>query len=146
MAVANTSPIFSKIGSLSTNNGTGMPQPITSAANDYTGISANYQLIWTADPTNGGFVPRIRFKAYGTNVASVMRVFVNNGSAATTAANNTLVGEISLPATTAIATAATSDIDYQMGFAIDPSFRIYIGLGTAVAGGWIGIVLGGGKY
>ena len=133
----NTNPIFSRVGSISTNNGTGMGQLITLAAADYTGISANNTLIWTADATNGSFIQRIRAKAGGTNVASVARVYINNGSTNTTAANNAFYGEFTLPATVAIATAATIDEDYALNFAIDPGFRIYIGLGTAVAAGWI---------
>ena len=133
----NTNPIFSRVGSISTNNGTGMGQLITLAAADYTGISANNTLIWTADATNGSFIQRIRAKAGGTNVASVARVYINNGSTNTTAANNAFYGEFTLPATVAIATAATIDEDYALKFAIDPGCRIYIGLGTAVAAGWI---------
>lgn len=141
----NTDPIYSKIGDVSNNGTTGMNQLITAAANDYTGAGANNSLIFTADSTNGSFVQRIRLKAGGTNVASVARVFINNGSANTTAANNVFYGEISLPATTANATAATVEIDYPLNFALPAGFRIYIGLGTAVAAGWVATVVGG-KY
>ena len=143
MAAVNTDPIYSKAGSVSNNGTTGMNQLVTAAANDYTGISANNSLIFTADATNGSFVQRIRFKAGGTNVASVARIYLNNGSVATTAANNVFYGEISLPATTAIATAATVEIDYVMLFALPAAFRIYFGLGTAVAAGWVATVVAG---
>ena len=142
---ANIDPIYSKLGSLSNNNGTGMNALVTAAANDYTGANANNSLIFTADSTNGSYVQRIRFKAGGTNVASVARIYINNGSTPTTAANNVFYGEISLPATTAIATAATIEIDYPLGFALDPGFRLYFGLGTAVAAGWVATVIAG-KY
>lgn len=145
MAAVNTDPIYSKSGDVSNNGTTGMNQLITLAANDYTGIGANNSLIFTADATNGGYIQRIRFKAGGTNVASVARIFINNGSTPGTATNNVFYGEISFPATTLIATAATVEVDYPMGFAIDPSFRIYFGLGTAVAAGWVATVIGG-KY
>lgn len=141
----NTDPIYSKVGDVSRDAGTTMPVPMTAAANDYTGISANHQLVFTADATNGGFIQRLRMKAVSTNVASVMRIYINNGSAQTTATNNTFYGEVSLPATTAIATAATIEIDYPMNFALNPNFRIYVGLGTAVAGGWHVTAIGG-KY
>lgn len=133
---ANTSPIFSIAGDVSSNSTTGMAPTLTSAANDYTGISANNSLVFTAG-TNGGFVQRLRFKAAGSNVATVARVYFNNGSVNTSAANNSFYGEISLPATTASATAATVDIDYPMNMAIPASFRLYVGLGTAVAAGWV---------
>jgi hypothetical protein len=133
----NTYPIFSRAGDVSNNGTTGMNQLITAAANDYTGAGANNSLIFTADATNGGFIQRIRAKAGGTNVASVARFFINNGSVNTTAANNTFHGELSLPATTIIATTATIDLDYPMNFVIPAGFRIYVGLGTAVAAGWV---------
>jgi hypothetical protein len=142
---ANTSPIYSRLASVSNNDGTGMNQLITAAANDYTGANANNSLVFTADATNGSYLYKIRLKAGGTNVASVMRFYLNNGSTPTTAANNVFFGEVSLPATTAIATAATIEIDYPLGFAIDAGFRVYAGLGTAVAAGWVCTVVAG-KY
>jgi len=142
---ANTSPIFSKSGDVSTNGTTGMSQLVLNAANDYTGIDADVTLVFTSDATNGGYVQRLRFKAGGTNVATVARIYINNGSTPGTATNNAFYGEVSLPATTAIATAATIDIDYQMNFAIPAGFRIYFGIATAVAAGWACIAIGG-KY
>jgi len=141
----NIDPIFSKVGDVSRDSGTTMPVSMTAAANDYTGISANYQLVFTADATNGGFIQRLRMKALGTNVASVMRIFINNGSTPGTATNNIFYGEVSLPATTAIATAATVEIDYPMNMPLNPGFRVYAGLGTAVAAGWHVCAVGG-KY
>lgn len=139
----NAAPIYSKDGEVSNNGSTGMNQLVTLAAADFTGAGANNSLIFTADPTNGSFVQRIRFKAGGTNVASVARVFLNNGSDNTVATNNVFYGEVSLPATTLINTAATVEIDYPLDFALPPGFRIYFGLGTAVAAGWVATVIGG---
>lgn len=133
---ANTSPIFSITGDVSKDSSTGMAPTLTAAANDYTGVSANNALVFTAG-TNGGFVQRLRFKAAGTNVATVARIYFNNGSANTSAANNSFYGEISLPATTAGATAATVDIDYPLNLALPAGFKIYVGLGTAVSAGWV---------
>lgn len=133
---ANTQPIFSISGDVSNNSATGMNQLITAAANDYTGAGANNSLVFTAG-SNGGFVQRLRFKAGGTNVATVARVFINNGSANTTASNNVFYDEIALPATTASATAGTPTIDLPINIALPAGFRIYVGLGTAVASGWV---------
>lgn len=142
---ANTAPVFSISGDQSNNGTTGMNQLITAAASDYTGVDADTSLVFTADSTNGSFVERLRFKAGGTNVATVARIYLNNGSAPTTATNNTFYGEISLPATTAIATAATAEIDYPIGFALKAGWRIYVGLATAVAAGWV-VTPVAGKY
>lgn len=141
----NSDPIFSKVGDVSNNGTTGMNQLITAAASDYTGIDADTSLVFTADAANGGFLQRLRFKAGGTNVATVARIYLNNGAAPTTATNNVFYGEVSLPATTAIATAATVDIDYPMNFAIPAGFRVYVGLATAVAAGWVVTPIAG-KY
>jgi len=133
----NADPIYSRRGQVAANGTTGMATSITTATGDYTGASANHVLVFTADSTNGSFVQRLRFKALGTNTASVARIYLNNGSAATTAANNSFYGELSLPATTAINTAATIDIDYPMNVALPAGFRIYVGVATTVAAGWV---------
>lgn len=134
---ANSEPIYSKQGDVSSNSTTGMATDITTATGDYTGASANHVLVYTANSSNGGYVSRLRFQAKGTNVASVARIYVNNGSANTTAANNSFYGQVSLPATTASNTTATTEIDYPMNVALNPSFRIYVGVGTTVAAGWV---------
>src|SRR3990167_2928380 len=65
-------------------------------------------LIFTAG-ANGARLDKIKAKAAGTNTASVARFFINNGSTPTSAANNTLFGEISLPATTLSEVAALTE-------------------------------------
>jgi hypothetical protein len=140
---ANTAPIFSIKGDVSRDDGTTMPTAVLTATGDYTGASANHELIYTADSADGGWVDRLRFKALGTNIATVARIYVNNGSANTTAANNVFIGEVSLPATTASNTVATADIDYPLGFALKAGFRIYVGVATTVAAGWRVTCIGG---
>lgn len=146
---ANSEPIYSKQGSVSkdavSSSSATFCGTILTATGDYTGASANHQLVWTADATNGGYIQRIRFTAIGTNVATVARIYINNGGTQTTAANNVIYGQQSLPATTASNTAATVEIDYPMGLALDPGFRIYVGVATTVASGWICVGVGG-KY
>jgi len=39
----------------------------------------------------------------------------------------------------------TVEIDYPLGFALNPGFRLYMGLETTVAAGWVATVVGG-KY
>jgi hypothetical protein len=74
MTTANTKPIFTSVGKIS---GSAV---FTTQANDYTGASIYNQTVFVADATNGGYVQRIRFKSLGTNVATVARVYVNNGT------------------------------------------------------------------
>ena len=142
---ANTSPIYTLLGDVSSNGTTGMATGMVTATGDYTGVSANHVLVFTADATNGGFVQRLRFTATGSNTGSVARIYINNGSTNTSASNNSLFGQCSLPATTAINTAATAEVEYPMNIALNPGFRIYVGLGTTVAASWVCVAVGG-KY
>ena len=142
---ANNQPIYSKAGEVSKDAGTTFGAAAVTATGDYTGASANHVLCFTADATNGGFIQRIRFNAIGTNITTVMRIYINNGSANTTAANNVIYGQVSMPATTASNTAATTEVDYPMGFALPAGFRIYVGVATTVASGWVPVAVGG-KY
>ena len=136
----NTTPIFSKAGAI---GGIGSTT-LTTATGDYTGAGGNNILIFTSDATNGGFVQRIRLKAIGTNVATVLRVYINNGTGSNgTATNNVFYGEVSLPATTASTTAATVDIDYPLNIALPAGYKLYVGLGATVAAGWVATVVAG---
>lgn len=142
---ANTAPIFTKLGDVSSNGTTGMAPALTTAAADYTGVSANNALVFTADATNGGYIDYLKFKAVSTNVTAVARIYFNNGSTNTTATNNSYFGETTLPATTASTTASTPEILYPIRTVLNPGFKIYVGLGAGVAGGWV-VTAVGGKY
>lgn len=76
----NSSPIFSRVGdiqggALIVNSST------NSAIADFAGTGTFVVPIFTADQTNGGFIQRIRFKARadGANVATVARIWINEG-------------------------------------------------------------------
>lgn len=86
--------------------------------------------------TNGAFVEDIRAKALGTNTASVLRVFINNGSTNATAANNSLWYEISLASTTLSEVASTADVVIPINREIPPSYKLNVVIGTTVAAGW----------
>lgn len=139
---ANTAPIYTLTPDTTTDNATGMPQGKTTAAADYDGAGANNFLMHTAG-ANGSYIRTVIAKAKGTNVATVCRLYVNNGLTNGTAANNGFAGEINLPATTASATAGTAEIEFPMEFAIKATHRLYGGLGTAVAAGWVFTVVAG---
>ena len=136
---ANTTPIFTgtpdlqwATAALSTAN----------TAKDGTGTVAT---VFTADATNGCFIHKLVARALGTNVATVLRVFVNNGSANTTAANNALFTEATLAATTLSETAAQSAYELPLNLALPAGYRINCTVGTAVAAGYMLSVVGG-KY
>ena len=136
---ANTAPIFSSLGDIEWGT-----TAITTAntAKDGTGTVLN---VFTADATNGGFVQRIRFRAAGTNIATVARVFINNGSTNATAANNILYDEITLAATTLSEVAALPVYELPLNFALPPGYKLNVTLGTTVAAGYYVSVIGG-KY
>lgn len=250
----NIQPIFSRVSDIQ-----GGAILITAAA-DYSGQNVFNTVVFTSDATNGGYVQRLRFKSLGTNVTTVARVYINNGSGVNAPSsnvpqnltgapsgsggvlltsnlvakvasidqwgvpsafssesanvavtgptgsvawncnassnsntyvlivgktpgseersftvvgantytqtgvpasanhvssiatysvaqlyNNYFYGEVSLPATTASASAPTQDIDYPLNLALPPGYTILVGLGTTVATGWSVIALGG-KY
>jgi len=70
----NTSPIYSRQGLVQGST------TLTTAAADYTGQSVNNNRLMFADLVEGSFIQRLRFKALGTNVASVARIYVNTGA------------------------------------------------------------------
>lgn len=134
----NTAAVFTKVPNVS---GASFG---TAAANDFDGTSGNYATVFTADATNGSRVDALRFKAKGTNVTGVARVFLNNGSTAGTAANNFFVGEVILPASTSSTTAPTSvDVEYAGLGRLPAGWKVLVGSPAALASGWFCTALGG---
>ena len=136
--MGNPTPIFSREPVAAWING-------LSAANTAKDGTGTLETIFTADATNGGYLQRVIARPRGTNVASVLRIFLNNGLANTTAANNCLIAELSLPATTNSEVAALAAPEIGFNLPIPPGYRIMVALGTAVAGGYA-VSAHGGAY
>jgi hypothetical protein len=136
---ANTLPIFSRLPDFQWN-----PAIVIAAntAKDGTGTVAT---AFTADATNGGFVQKLIARSLGTNVATVLRVFMNNGAVNTTASNNSLIAEMTLPATTLSEVAAQPDYSLLLNLTLPAGYKINCTIGTAVAAGYQ-ISVAGGKY
>ncbi len=132
---ANTAPIFSLTPIISWSGN------LTSATNNYDGTSGT-TLAYTAG-SFGSYVRMMTAEAAGSNVASVVRIFINNGATTGTASNNTLFAQFSLPATTAIATASTAHIEIPLNVQLPNGYKLYVVLATAVAAGWNFTVHGG---
>jgi hypothetical protein len=137
MPTPNTSPIFSV-----------QPDVRWSA----TILSANTSIDLTSGTTysvftggtNGSYIQRIRFRhLVGSNVATVARVWINNGSTTATSANNTLWDEITIAANTTSTSAAAINYELPLGFALPSGYIIYVTLGTAVVTGIKATVIGG---
>lgn len=136
----NQAAIYSRVGDIQWGLVT-----TANTAKDGTGTVVT---IFTADATNGGRVERIKVRALGTNVATVLRIFINNGSTNTVAANNSLYTELTCPATTLSEVAALLDpavgiTDFPL--VLPPGYKLNITIGTTVAAG-LQVTPVGGKY
>lgn len=127
---ANTEPIFTKAPDIQ------WIESATAANNTIDITSGTSYLIYTADATNGGYVDELRVKVNPANnsAATVVRFWLNNGSTTGTAANSAIVGELSLPATIASATAPLPEFSYPVKKALPAGYKIYATMGTAVGG------------
>ncbi len=109
------------------------------------GASGTVYLIFTADATNGSRVTKVILQPLGTNVATVVRLFLNNGSATTTATNNVMIDEIGMGGTTASETAALTATEVTLDLPMKPGFKLYAVTGTTIAAG-IAVSAHGGDY
>jgi hypothetical protein len=140
---ANTVPIFPKTPNI------GMGKVTTAdatAVKNHDGTSSGAVLIFTAG-AEGARVDEIQAQHLGTNVATALRIFINNGSDPTTATNNTLYKEVTAAAATisevalltsiSILTAAVSALVLPAGY------KLYAVVGTTIAAGLQLTVVGG---
>ncbi len=136
---ANTAPIFPRTPQVE------WSQPVL-AANTTTDLTSGtiYQ-VFAADATEGSRVDYLQIMALGTNVATVLRIWINNGATTATAANNVMYKNITLPATTVSQTAQLTEQQVNLDLSLPPGYKLYVTLGTAVAAGY-GVTAVGGKY
>lgn len=134
---ANTTPIF-----------VGTPR------NSYisTGTTANTAFDGTGTVTtvftggaNGSKVETVSLYNIGSNVATVVRFFINNGSANSIAVNNALVYEVTWASNTATQVAASVPVIWQANIYLPATYKLNCTIGTAVASG-IMVNAQGGDY
>lgn len=154
---ANTSPIYP----LTPNQGvmncilsTAMTNTKAMDGTDTPGTAL--ALAFTAG-VNGSRVDTAKFRytatngstATGTSAATVIRLWLNNGTTNTTATNNKFLGEMSMPAqvVTALATGTMPEYVMTLGFSIPNGYKIYAG-STVAAGGVLAFLVdvSGGDY
>ena len=134
---ANTSPIF--LGTPRTSwisTGTA-----ANTALDGTGTVAT---VFTAG-ANGSKIETVSLEHLGTNVATVVRFFVNNGSSNAVAANNTLVHEETMAANTLSQVAKSVDLTWTANKVLPAGYKLNVTIGTAIAAG-IQVTADGGDY
>jgi hypothetical protein len=133
----NTTPIWSRVAD---------DQWITLAtANTALDGTGTVAVAYTADATNGGYVSLISITHLGTNVATVVRIFENNGSTNTTATNNILRYEVTMAANTLSQVAASIPQIITVNRALPPGYRLLVTVGTTIAAG-IAVAVNAGKY
>ena len=129
---ANTNPIFSRTPDVQW-----AAPPVSAANTTRDGTSGSIAAVFTADATEGGRIEKIIARPLGTNVATVLRVFLNNGGGTGTAANNALIAEMTLPATALSEVAAQPAYELALNLALPPGYMIFCTIGTAVAAGYM---------
>jgi len=104
------------------------------------------QIICRLSSTNGA-------TASGTSAATLVRFWINNSAANTTATNNQFLGEVAIPATavTALGTTALTTFPLTLpnvGLNIPGTYKIYAGTTVAAGGTNIAIAVSafGGNY
>ncbi len=154
---ANTTPIFPitpNQGEMNCILSTAMTN--TKAMDGTETVGTALALAYTAG-ANGSRVDTIKVRytatngstATGTSAATVIRFWLNNNSANTTATNNKFIGEIAMPAqvVTALATGTMPEYVLTLGISIPANYRIYAG-STVAAGGVLAFLVdvSGGDY
>ena len=136
---ANTSQIFSRLADIQWIN-------TVITANTTTDLTAGtIYLVGTADATNGGRFSKLIVQPLGTNVATALRVWLNNGSATGTAANNTQIKDVTLAATTVSQIAAIGNTEIPLDLSLPAGYKIYVTIGTTIVAG-VDVAMIGGKY
>lgn len=130
---ANTSPIYGRTPDIQI-----CGSIIGSSANTATdGTGANTYLIYTADATEGSFVQSVSFKPVSTIAATVIRVWycsdtgTFSAGSTNTAANTTIIGEITVAAWTASNTVASPVYELAINKALPASTKLLATFGTS---------------
>lgn len=129
MAV-NTAPVFPKTPMATVGT-------VLSAANTTKdGTAGTVPLLFQAG-ADGARLDFIKAVPIGTNVKTVLRLFLNNNLNPTVPTNNSLIKEYALPSTTLDEDDAMApEIDIPLNLNIPPNYRVYGVLATAAAAGW----------
>lgn len=96
---------------------------------------------WIA-PASGAFIDMIKVLHRGTNVVTVLRIFANANATNATAANNTLIDDLTCPAYTLVQNAAQPPLLIPIKRWFPSGTKLFYTLGTAVASGFAITVYG----
>lgn len=121
----NTAPIFPKSPRFE------VAATLTTANTNRDG-TGTLETVWTSPAAEGSRLDHIRCCAVGSNVATVLRVFVYDPVATRYA----LIHERTLPAVTVSAATESTEHIIAIGEALQVNALVKVSLGTTVAGGW----------
>lgn len=137
---ANTSPIYVKASNIQLAGAI-----VGSSANTATdGTGANTYEIFDADATEGSYVYKVILKSVSTTAATVARLWYCSDTGAftagttNTAANTTMIGELTLAAFTASNTTASPQYEIPVNFPLPASTKMLITFGTSTGAGTTG--------
>jgi hypothetical protein len=133
---ANFSPIFPLTPKVSWGKVT-----TANTAKDGTGTVVP---VFTAG-ANGARLDYLKVRALGTNVATVIRVFVNNGSTNATDTNNSLFIDKTIAATTNSEVAQLLDNQIDLDLSLPAGYVVNVTIGTTVSAG-LQVTACGGDY
>lgn len=136
---ANTSPIFPIAPASEWATAALLTQ---NAATNGTGTVQDF---FTAG-ANGARVGNVVIQPLGTNVQTVLRIFMNNGGTNATVGNNTLVREVTMTATTGSANTALNQVIVALNAVLPAGYKLMYSLGTAVASGFAVTAIDAGDY
>lgn len=147
---ANTDPIYARAWDIQLCGAV-----IGTSANTATdGTGANTTEIFTADSTDGSFVYKVVLKPISTIAATVARLWYcsDTGSftagTTNTAANTTMVAEVTIAAFTASNTVAAPQYEIPVMFGLPASTKLLMTFGTSTGAGTTGFnpLIVAGKY
>lgn len=143
---ANINPIFPITPKIQW--GTVLTSDATASKN-HDGTTTNAVCIFTAG-ANGSRIDEIKALPLGTNVATALRIFVNNGSANTTAANNSIYTDVTMQSSTISEVAGQTETVIRQPndnrpLVLPAGYKLYAVVGTTVAAG-IQVTVQGGDF
>lgn len=147
---ANTNPAYVRTSQLSVGGAI-----IGTSANTATdGTGANTSLIFTADSTEGSFVRSVKLRPVSTIAATVARLWycTDTGSftagTTNTAANTTLIDEITIAAWTASNTLASIPYQINVNLWLPASTKLLMTFGTSTGAATTGFnpLIDAGRY
>ena len=159
MALTAT-PVFTQIPNVGSNNAIVSTAMTNTTAFDGTMAAGTAMTLLFTAGADGARIDQVMCRlastngatATGTSAATLVRFWINNASANTTAGNNIFLGEVAIPATAVTAASTTQLTTYPLtlplnGLNIPGTYRIYAGL-TVATGGTLAIAISafGGNY